>query len=249
MILSVVNQKGGVGKSTIAQALGVGLGRMGKRALLVDLDQQGNLSYAMGGDASLPGAGEVLLGHVPIEEAIQPMGQADLLPSSAALVGADITIVQTGKEYRLREALGRIAGAYEYIILDTPPSMGILSVNALTASDRLLVPVQADIFSLQGVGQLRGTYEAVKRYTNPGVSVLGLVLTRFSERSVLSRAVRDMARDAAQALDTVVLDATIRESVVVREAQLNQQDIFSYAPRSKVAQDLEELLREVIEVG
>lgn len=244
-IFAIVNQKGGVGKSTTAHALGAGLRAKGKRVLLVDLDQQGNLSYAMGADQTQPGSGEVLHGTATIPQALQRLPQGDLLPASPSLAGADMTIAQTGKEYRLREALEPLLGDYDYVILDTPPSMGILSVNALTAATDIIVPVQADIFSLQGVGQLAATYQAVRKYTNPGLRVRGILLTRYSERAVLSRNVRDMAREAAESFDSEVFAATIREAVAIREAQISQQDIFSYAPRSNVAQDYWALIEEV----
>lgn len=248
-IVAVVNQKGGVGKSTTAQALGAGLGRKGWRVLMVDMDQQGNLSYAMGADTQQPGCGEVLLGTHAAMEAIQHIPQGDVIASSTGLAGADMVITQTGKEYRLREALEPLHASYDYIILDTPPAMGILSVNALTAATDAIVPVQADIFSLQGVGQLLGTYQAVRKYTNPGISVMGLLLTRFSERSVLSRTVQEMARETAEAFGSVVFDTAIRDAVAIREAQISRCNIFDYAPKSNVAKDYEAFVKEVLARG
>lgn len=245
-IYAVVNQKGGVGKSTTAQALARGLSLCGQRVLSIDLDQQGNLTYAMGGESGGEGSGEVLLGTASAGDVIAHLPQGDLLPSSLGLSGADLAITGPGQEYRLRKALAPLIDVYDYIVIDTPPSMGILSVNALTAATKVIVPIQADIFSMQGVGQLLATYQAVREYTNPQISVAGLLLTRYSERAVLSRNVRDMATEAAQAFESTVFHATIREAVAIREAQISRQSIFDYAPKSNVAQDYEQFVQEVL---
>lgn len=245
-IYAIVNQKGGVGKSTTAHALGAGLLEKGHRVLLVDLDQQANLSYAVGIESAAQGSGALLMGHAAAQDCVQSAAGLSIIPADAELSGADITISKTGKEFRLREGLAPLLDAYDYIVLDTPPAMGILSVNALTAATQIIVPVQADIFSLQGVSQLLETFQAVQKYTNPALSVRGLLLTRYSDRAVLSRNIRQMATEAAAVFGSVVFDTVIREAIAVKEAQISQQSLYDWAPKSNVAADYRAFVEEVL---
>ena len=153
-ILAVINQKGGVGKSTTAHAIGAGLALKGFKTLYIDLDAQGNLSYTAGAESLNITILEVLQKKADITQAIQHTQQGDIVASTPALAGADIIITATGKEYRLKEALKPISGLYDYCIIDTPPALGILTINALTACSGAIIPTQADIYSLQGIGQL-----------------------------------------------------------------------------------------------
>jgi chromosome partitioning protein len=246
--ISIINQKGGVGKSTTALALGAGLTRIGFKVLYIDLDAQGNLTYALGAsrDTGLT-AFEVLTKRIEIHDVIQSTPQGDIIPASPALAGADTVINEVGKEYRLREALGFIKGTYHYVVIDTPPALGILTINALTACKRIIIPAQADIFSLQGIGQLHSTIKTVKRYCNPYLKVEGILLTRFNSRAVLSRDVAQMIDQAAKQLRTRLFRTTIREAIVVKEAQAMQQDIFSYAPQGKATEDYRNFIKELLE--
>jgi len=245
--LAVINQKGGVGKSTTALAIGAGLSLKGHRVLYIDLDAQGNMSYTLGADSGGATVLDVLTGRATAEQAIQQTGQGHIIPSSPALSGADGVITATGKEYRLKEALEPLKGKYDYFIIDTPPALGILVINALTACTGAIIPAQADIYSLQGIGQLYNTVKAVKQYCNPSLIIKGIVLTRYSPRSILSREVAEMIEDTARQLDTALYKTTIREGIAVREAQARQQDIFSYAPKSNVSQDYKALVDEITE--
>lgn len=248
-ILTIINQKGGVGKSTTAHAIGSGLIRKEKKVLFIDLDPQGNLSYTLKADTAADGLMEALLKQSRIENAIQKIDGNNIIPSSAALVGADTTLVMIGKEYRLREALAPIAKNYDYIIIDTPPALGILTVNALTASDSVIIPAQADIYSLQGIAQLYDTIHIIKQYCNSNLNVLGIVLTRYTPRAILSRDVAKMLDETAENFKTKLFKTAIRECISLKEAQACQQDIFSYAPKSNASADyanlLDEILREV----
>lgn len=246
MILAVANQKGGAGKTTTADALAAGLSLKGFRVLVVDLDPQGNLSYTAQANPAEPSALDVLTGEATAAEAVQHTPAGDIIASSPSLAGADAFITQTGKEYRLKEALASIGPGYDYIIIDTPPALGILTVNALTASDRIIVPAQADIFSLQGISQLAETVGPVKKYCNPGLVIDGILLTRYSPRAVLSRDAADLARQLAQQLGTRVYESTIRDGIAVKEAQISRQSLFTYAPKSKAAQDYLQFIDEFI---
>ena len=135
---------------------------------------------------------------------------------------------------------------FDFIVLDTPPALGILTVNALTACDRVIIPAQADIYSLQGIEQLAETIKPVRKYCNPSLQIDGILLTRYSPRAVLSRDIADLARRMADKLHTRVYRTYIREAVAVREAQISRQDLFSYAPKAKVTQDYASFIDELI---
>jgi chromosome partitioning protein len=244
--ISIINQKGGVGKSTTAHALGAGLAAKKFRVLFVDLDAQGNLSYSLALNNESPTSCEVLRGETPISEAIQSTPVGDAVAASPALSGMDMTLTQTGKEYRLKEALEGVRDHYDYIIVDTPPALGVLTINALTACTGVVIPAQADIFSLQGIGQLSTTIETVKKYCNPALVIKGILLTRFNPRSIISRDIAEMTADTAKQLNTRVYKTTIRESVAIREAQAEKQDIFRYAPNSNPAADYRAFVKEFL---
>ena len=246
-IITLANQKGGVGKSTTAHALGQGLLLKEYRVLFVDLDAQGNLSYAMEAPRDGFNVYDVLTRTAKVEEAIRYTLQGDIVPATPALSGADMTLLQIGKEYLLKEALEPLKDSYDFILIDTPPALGILTVNALTASDGVIIPTQADIFSLQGIGQLYNTIQTVRTYCNSRLDIKGILLTRFNNRSILSRDVAEMIRDTAEQLKTKVYTATIREGIAIKEAQATQADIFSYAPKSNVAADYRDFVAEVLE--
>lgn len=246
-VLAIINQKGGVGKSTTAAALGAGLILKGYRVLYIDLDAQGNLTFNMGAGASALSSLEMLTGTATAEEAIRHTEQGDIIPASPALAGADNLITTTGKEYRLKEALEPLYKLYDYIVIDTPPALGILTVNALTACTGAIVPAQADAWSLQGITQLNGTIQTVKKYCNPALKVKGIVLTRFNSRAVVSRDMQELIAQTAAALNTKLYKTTIRECTALKEAQAVQQDIYSYAPRSNATADYKALVAEITE--
>lgn len=244
--IAVINQKGGVGKSTTVLALGAGLTLKGYKLLYVDLDAQGNLTYTMGADPNGYNAMGVLQRPETAKSEIQHTAQGDIIASSPALAGADTIITQTGKEYRLKEALETVAGAYDYCIVDTPPALSVLTVNALTACTGVIIPAQADIYSLQGISQLNSTIETVKRYCNPALSIMGIVLTRYNKRSIIRREVAEMLEQTAAQLHTKLYKARIRECTALVEAQAMKQSIYSYAPRSNATADYTALVKEIL---
>lgn len=246
-VLSIINQKGGVGKSTTAQAIGQGLADKGNKVLLIDLDPQGNLTYSTGAD-STKGYGTLGILQRPetIKQEISAAGTVDIIASCPALAGADSLISETGKEYRLQEALELVQGDYTHCIIDTPPALGIVTINALTASDFVIVPAQADIFSLQGIGQLHKTIETVKKYCNSKLKVLGIVLTRYNSRAILTRELTEMTKATAEQLNTKVYTTVIRECTAIKEAQAVKQSIYSYAPKSNATADYSNLLEEIL---
>lgn len=244
--LAIINQKGGVGKSTTALAIGAGLSLKGYSALFIDLDAQGNLSYTLGADTKGYNAMGVLERPETAKEEIQHTPQGDIIASSPKLAGADKLLEETGKEYRLKEALDSLQGAYDYIIVDTPPALGILTINALTACTGAIIPAQADIYSLQGIAQLNSTIETVKKYCNPSLSIMGIVLTRFNGRSIIRREVAEMLERTAEQLHTKLYTSKIRECTALVEAQATKQNIYSYAPRSNATADYKALVDEIL---
>lgn len=244
--LAIINQKGGVAKTTTAGAIGAGLFLKGRRVLFVDLDAQGNLTASTGAQAGGAGAMELLTGQ-PVKP--QHTAQGDIITSSPALAVADTTITQTGKEYRLREALEPFSPLYDFCIIDTAPALGVLTVNALTAATAAIVPAQADYFSLQGIGQLSNTVDAVRRYCNPALKVAGIVLTRYNRRAVLSREVAELIDKTAAQLHTRLYKTKIRECTALKEAQATRRSIYDYAPRSNAAADYSALLEEILKEG
>lgn len=245
-VISIINQKGGVGKSTTAQALASGLNRAGIKTLLVDLDAQGNLSYAMRATERALTSMEVLTGTASALEAIYKASSGDIIPSSPNLVGADTILTETGREYRLKEALEGVIGVYEAVVIDTPPNLGMLTINALTASTGAIIPTSADPYALQGVGRLYDTIQSVTRYTNGDLSIMGILLTKYSRRTVLSRDIAETLEGIADTMNTKVYESKVREAVAVREAQAVREDLYSYAPKATATEDYEAFIKEVL---
>lgn len=245
-IISVINQKGGVGKSTTALALLAGLKARNYKVLGIDLDAQQNLTYATGASPNGTTALGVLTSEAPIQSAIQLTAQGDIIPASKRINELENLIEEIGKAYRLKEVLEPVKDLYDYIIIDTPPALSLLTTNALTASDGAIIPAQADIFSLQAIENIASTIEAVKKYTNANLTIKGILLTRYSDRTILSRNVAEMANNTANRLQTKVFNTTIREAVAIREAQIMKQSIFDYAPNSKVAEDYNAFIDELL---
>ena len=245
-VLAITNQKGGVGKTTTALNLGVGLLRRGKRVLFVDVDPQCSLSYIMQADSSAVTVQELLLRQAAAEQAIQSTPEGEVIAASPGLSSMDLMLNQMGKEYRMREALAGVSRRYDYIVIDSPPSLDVLTVNTLTAATQVVVPALADIFSLQGVGQLYSTIQAVKTYCNPNLRILGILLTRHTDRFILNRGMRELLEDTAREIESRVFQSSIREAVVLREAQAARQSVFSYAPKSKQAEDYQAFVEEFL---
>lgn len=243
-ILTVTQQKGGTGKTTTAHAFGAGLARKGGKVLLIDLDPQGNLSYTTAADISQSGTLEVLTRKIAAPAAIQHKNNLDIIAAGPALATAEMALTQTGKEHRLSEALKPIQGAYTYIIIDTPPALGTLTINALTAADDVIITCLADAYSLQATAQIADTIATVKQYCNPRLKIAGLLITRYTPRQIITRDTAALLERAASALKTKVFQTRIRETVIIREAQARQQDIFAYAPKSNAAFDYESAIKE-----
>ena len=246
-IIAITNQKGGVGKTTTALSLISALHLRNYRVLGVDLDPQGSLGFSTGVDIeNSETIYEVLKGKQPIENVIVRTEMGDMLPSNILLSAAEVEFNMPGREFLLRNELQKISDQYDYIIIDTPPALNVLTINAYVAAQGLIIPMAPEILSLLGISQIRDTIDTVRRYYNPDLQVLGILLNRFSWRFVLNREVEDMARQIAKTLDTKVFQAKIRSSVAVAESPAHGESVITYAPGSKPAQDFQALVRELL---
>jgi len=244
--IAIINQKGGVGKSTTALALLMGLQRRGYKVLGVDLDAQTNFTFTTQADINKPGAFELLGKTSTAQEVIQTTYAGDIISASPQLALADITFTRVGKEHLLEEALKPLQSKYDYCIIDTPPALSTLTINALTVSKYAVIPAQADAYSLHGIGRLKETLDVVKAYTNPNLKVLGILLTKYTPRTTLNREVAEAIEQTAKSLDTTLFKTTIRESVAIREAQITQQNLYEYAPKSNATIDYNNFIDELL---
>ncbi len=250
-ILAIINQKGGVGKSTTAVNLAAALGAMNKEVLLVDLDPQGNATSGYGIDKrELDGCVyDALLGETPVEEVILAgVGKGvDVLPSTINLAGAEVELVnEMARENRLKSALGSLRGRYDYILIDCPPSLGLLTINALVAADKLLVPIQCEFYALEGVTKLLDSMNRVKKMLNPSLDIFGIVMTMYDSRTNLSNQVVNEVRSF---FGKTVFETMIPRTVKLSEAPSYGQPIIEYAPDNKGTEAYNELAREVIARG
>jgi len=244
-IVAVINQKGGVGKTTSVANIGAGLARMKKRVLVVDLDPQAHLTYSMGVqahdlDATLY---ELLKGTAAIADVLVKSEGTYLIPSSLDLSGAEVEFAgEAGREFLLREILGK-ADQYDYILLDCPPSLGLLSLNALSAADEVYIPLQMEFLALQGLSKLLETVDKVKARLNPVLEVTGIIATRYDSRKILNQEVMEKIKGH---FNSKLFNTAISDNISIAEAPSFGQSIFEYKPKSKGAQDYESLCKEII---
>ena len=241
-IITITNQKGGVGKTTTASALICGLHQRGAKVLGIDLDPQGNLGFSLGADSTGRTVYDVFKGACPIEDAIVSTDYGDVIPSDIMLSAAEVEFTAPRREFILDQCLSAVRSQYDFIIIDTPPALNILTVNAYVCSDGLIVPMEAEVLSLVGVTQLQETIETVRSTFNPHLKVLGILLNKFNIRLTLSREILDLAEEVARQLDSKVFRTKIRRGVGVAMAPAHGQSVLTYAPDSKPARDLQEIV-------
>src|ERR671918_73401 len=227
-IVAVANQKGGVAKTTTTLSLAAALCERGRRVLAVDIDPQGALTYCMGVDPDEldETVNDVLVRRLPAEKVLVTR-EVDLVPSNIDLAGAEaILLAKTGREFALQRALREIEEHYEYILIDCPPSLGILTINGLTAAQEVLIPLQCEALSHRGVGQLLETLDDIRHFTNPTLEVIGLIPTMFDGRTRHARAVIE---DVGTRYGVRVLEPPIKKSIRFAEAAQAGRSILSYA--------------------
>ena len=246
--IAVANQKGGVGKTTTAVNLAAVIANLGNRVLLVDADPQGNATSGIGiqrGSFRRNLYHSIVLDE-PISAVIVPsaISGLDVIPSNKDLAGAEIELVEIDqREFRLKRALANVDGNYDYVIIDCPPSLGLLTLNALTAAKSLLVPIQCEYYALEGVTELFDTLARIRRLHNPGLMIEGLLLTMYDERTNLSAAV---AADLRDFYGLQVFQTVIPRNVKLAEAPSYGKPIISYDAHSKGAEAYSQLAREII---
>lgn len=247
-ILTITNQKGGVGKTTTTINLASALKHQGYKVLIIDMDPQGNLSFCANAETVLSATiYEVLKGEVKLQHAIQRTPIIDIVAANILLSGIEMEYTQSGREFLLRNALQNMRPYYDYILIDTPPGLGILTINAMSACNGILIPMVADIFSLQGITQLHETVQQVRKYSNPNCTIEGVILNKYNDRVYLNREVKGTAELVLNDLKLKLFDTSIRSSIKVAEAQSSQQDLFDLIKQGDVAQDYLNLVEEILQ--
>lgn len=231
-VLAVANQKGGVAKTTTTHTLGVALARLGERVLLVDLDPQGCLSFSLGLDPDTLAISlhDVLVGKAAVDDVLVELPDVSLLPTNIDLAGAEMHLLtRTGREHTLARALATVQDRFDTVLIDCAPTLGVLTVNGLTAADEVLVPLQCEALSHRGVAQLLDTIADVREFTNPRLRVRGAVATMFDGRT---RHAREVVDDVRERFGIEVLDPPVPKSVRFAEAPSHGRTILDHAPGS-----------------
>ena len=245
MVITVANQKGGQSKSTTAQAIVSGATARGIKALAIDLDPQANLTFSMDGSQNVPGSYELITGQAAAADLIQSTEQGDLRAASTQLASADTILTGNARITALHEGIKAIKRKYKLVVIDTPPTLGTMLLNALAASDSVIIPITADIWSLQGLYLLTDTIRQTQSKYNKKLDIAGVLFTKHSTRTVLERDLADVIKEKCREMQIPVFRSYIRNGVAVREAQLQRESIFTYAPKSNPAQDYNKLLDEL----
>jgi chromosome partitioning protein len=247
-VLAFANQKGGVAKTTSTLSIAVALAERGRRVLAIDLDPQGALTYSLGvdPDSVAETVNDVLVRRIPVEKVVI-QGEVDIVPSNIDLAGAEaVLLAKTGREYALQRSLRDVQDDYDFIVIDCPPSLGILTINGLTAAQEILIPLQCEALSHRGVGQLLETLNDIRHFTNPDLRVIGVIPTLFDGRS---KHARDVLGDVGQRYDVEVLEPPVRKTIKFAEATQAGRSILSYAPTHPAAEAYREHARRIDDLG
>jgi chromosome partitioning protein len=244
IIISLLNHKGGVGKTTSAINIGAGMVELGRKVLLIDLDPQANLTLSLGIPRQKVTIYEALRGEGDLEPFTAKPGM-DVIVSSLDLSGAEMELInEAGREYILRELFTPFTEIYDYILIDCPPSLGLLTLNALTCSRYILIPLQTEFLALQGLAKIKQVIDKVQFRLNKSLEIGGVIATMYDSRRVLNR---DVVETIHKYFGEKVFKTYIRDNVALAEAPAQRKDIFDYSPKSSGAEDYLNLCREIIE--
>jgi len=251
MIIAISNQKGGVGKTTTATNLAYGLQMMGKKVLLIDSDPQSNSSSTWRADVSDGNAtlSDLLFFNEPWENCIQHTEIGDIIAADDVLDEASVRLNSVAGYFRLKYRLEPLKSVYDYIIIDTPPNLGILLQNALIAADGVITPITTSQFALDGMGKFIQTVNDVKMETNPKLEVLGLLFTKYDKRKLLAKDVKDELPDVMAELGTGIFETTIRIDEAIEQSQAAQMPVEMYAPKARATEDYIKFTQEVLNYG
>lgn len=248
-IIAIANQKGGVGKTTTSVNLSALLAKKGKKVLLLDADPQGNATSGLGVEKNFEKSlYDVLINEEPIEDTLQNTVEKNLkiCPSNVNLAGAEVELVsQMSREHRLKEQLDTIKNKFDYILIDCPPSLGLITLNSFTAADSVLIPVQCEYYALEGLGQLINTINLVKKHLNKTLEIEGAILTMYDIRTNLSNQV---VKEVKKYFDNKVYKTVIPRNVRLSEAPSFGMPITNYDPKSKGAKSYERLAKEFLKM-
>lgn len=248
-IIAIANQKGGVGKTTTAVSLAAALTKAGKKTILIDTDSQRNATDTYG--AKIEGVAtlyDLLFENAKLADCIQSTQSGDIIASDPALQAAEKKFPDDfDRFFLLREKCGKLEGTYEYIIIDTPPSLGIVLSNVIAYATDIIIPLTCDRYGIQGIDLLCNTIISAKKSANPNLNIAGILLIKYTDRLNLNRGIKEGLDNVAKQLNTKVFQTKIRESVACRESQVARQSIFEYAPKSTTAADYLSLCTEILE--
>ena len=246
MIITIAAQKGGVSKTTTAAAIAQAMASKGRRSLLVDLDPQRSASLIYGASERTGGSYNLIKGTQPPDELIEHTACGDIIPASVNLAILDIELAnRPGRDSFLKAALSPIRSSYDYIVLDTAPGYGTCLIQALVAADKAIIPLICDPHAVQGLYQISETIADVRRLVNPELEVSGVVLTQHQGRTILTRQYEQLIRKRCEELGLRLAETRIRKAIALQEAQALRESLFSYAPKSKPAQDYMALIEEL----
>lgn len=256
MIISIANNKGGVGKSTTAQTLSIGLAQKGKKVLLVDADPQGNTTATFKADNQPNNLYTIIKGISNINNSIYnyckyDLGKLDIIPSSKKLNNADKEFTTDeyilNMQYLFKDELDKIKSYYDYIIIDTPPNIGLLTTNSLVASDRVIIPMLADIYSIQGLTTTTQLINGIKQRTlNKDINIMGLLLTHYKAQTIVNQGLKDAINKIAKELDTKIFKSVIRDSIIFSDTQLNKDVCILSHPQHNASIDYYNFIDEVL---
>ena len=251
-VISVINQKGGVGKTTTVAALAAVLKEEDKKVCVIDLDQQRNLSiyYGLKNEADLENsAADIFLTseEIKITDMVYETPQGDIIPASENLAMVDTsTVNDLDRPVKLRAALKELENYYDYILIDTPPSLGIVTINALTASNYAVIPTEAGAFSMAGIVQVNKTIETVRKHTNQSLTVAGVLITKYQKNTRAQTAMKEYIDQLSEAYNHYIFKATIRNTITIGETQIQNMSLTDYASTNEVTNDYRQFTKELL---